>query len=310
MTKSELVLAITRRFPAVGRGLVWLWVRGEQALGRNPKEHPHWLRDQMVDILQYRVPIMAKLGNGMKVKVHLQDHVGGYIIRYGYYEPEEVALVQSLLGPGMNFIDIGAHIGQYALVGSEQVGPEGRVHAFEPDPETFSWFASNVERNHLRNVVMNQMALSSEPGVLDFYISKVNDIGSNSLREPRRFSGQVHKVECVLLDDYVRDQGIDQVHLIKMDVEGAEHSVFEGAHELLSSPNRPILMVEFEETRQKVFGYSCEKLAADLEGHGYTLFMIEDGRLIPHRLNPDLYSYNVMAVPSDRVDEVRPFMKD
>ena len=94
-----------------------------------------------------------------------------------------------------------------------------------------------------------------------------------------------------------------------MDVEGAEYAVFEGANGLLARPDHPILMVEFEETRQKAFDFSCGELAAELEGFDYALFIIEDGELIPHRPRPDLYSYNVMAMPSDRVDEVREIIR-
>lgn len=310
MNRSDPIIALAKRFPPLTRAFLWLWCRISMLLGRDILDHRHWLIDYVADLVQYRIPVMTRLGNGMKIKVHLHDHVGGKIIRFGYYEPDEVKLVQSLLGPGMTFIDIGAHVGQYVLVGSERVGETGRVHAFEPDPETYRWLRSNIERNGLRNVTTNQMALAAEPGVLKFYISKISDIGSNSLREPRRFSGQVHEVECIPLDDYVRQKGIERVHLVKMDVEGAEHAVFQGAKELLGRPDHPILMVEFEETRQKAFDFSCAQLALELEGYGYTLFIIEDGRLVPHRPRPDLYSYNVMAVPDDRLDEVREFRKD
>jgi hypothetical protein len=89
--------------------------------------------------LRGRIPVHTKLGNGMKIKVHLNDHVGGAIIRTGYYEIDTVRLIEKLLKPGMVFFDVGTHVGQYSLLASKRVGSTGEVHGFEPDPETYRW---------------------------------------------------------------------------------------------------------------------------------------------------------------------------
>lgn len=304
MNRSDPFFALARRFPALARACLWLWSRVALALGLDIAEKRSWLIDDLADLVQYRIPVVTKLRNGMSIEVHLTDHVGGAILRSGYYEPGEVSLVQKLLEPGMTFLDIGAHVGQYTLVGSERVGAAGEVHAFEPDPETFRWLCSNVERNDLGNVTTNQLALTAEPGTLQLFESAVNDVGSTSLREPRQFTGRVHDVACVPLDDYLRSHGIERVDLIKMDVEGAEISVLQGAKRILSAPDVPILIVEFEEARQRAFGFSCAALADELGKYGYALFIIEEGHLAPHQPRPGLHSYNVMAIPSERVDQV------
>src|SRR5262249_49817066 len=154
------------------------------------------------DMLQYRLPIYTQLGNGMKIKVHAHDYVGRQIIRQGYYEPEVVQLFERILKPGMVFVDVGTHVGQYTLVASRLVGPTGTVHGFEPDPQTYRWLLSNIKRNALRNVVTNRTALAANADKCRLYLSNIRDIGSNSLQEPPNFSGQACEVSCESLDQY------------------------------------------------------------------------------------------------------------
>jgi FkbM family methyltransferase len=259
----------------------------------------------MVDRLQYRLPVNVRLGNGMKIKVHANDHVGAEIIRKGYYEPEIVRLFERFLKSGMTFVDIGAHVGQYTLIASKLVGPSGQVHAFEPDPQTYAWLDSNVKRNRLGNVVTNQLALAEGPGKLEFFLSKIGDVGSNSLRPPKNFSGRSIEVRCLTLDEYLGSHGVRKVDFLKIDVEGAEVPALSGAKALLSGGERPLIIVEFEEQRQIAFKSSCARLAELLRQHGYTLYrVVGDGVEAYVPRHPDAISFNVLAVPPNRAAAV------
>jgi FkbM family methyltransferase len=306
---SAVVLGIADRFPNTTRTMLWLWTQSHRVLPVDRNVYDHWLVDALVRRLQCRIPVHTRLGNGMKIKVHLRDHVGGAIIRSGYYEARTVRLIESLLAPGMVFVDVGTHVGQYTLVASALVGSSGAVHSFEPDPATFAWFASNVRRNRLANVRANHAAVAAKAGKLKLYLSSVNDIGSNSLEKPPNFSGRVCDVDCVVLDDYLAGGGVSRVDLMKIDVEGAEGEVLAGASKLLSSADRPVLILEFEEERQVAFGRSCEELAASVCGYGYELFRLDSENLdsyVPRETSAP--SVNVLAVPSNKlrlIDDLR-----
>jgi FkbM family methyltransferase len=244
-----------------------------------------------------RVPIAAKLGNGLAMHVVWSDHVSNHILAAGYYERETVAVLERFLRPGMTFLDIGGHIGQYSLVASPLVGPTGQVHSFEPDPETFAWLRDNCRRNGLTNVRLNQVGLADRASVQTLYFSYRHDIGSNSLAQPKHFSGRSVDVTCLRLDDYVRSHGIGRVHLCKMDVEGAELAVLRGGERLFSGPQRPVLILEFEEERQRAFGASCRDLASWLGQRGYKLYTIGE-RSEPYTPGPDdPPSLNILALP-------------
>lgn len=280
-----------------------MWANTGGWFGRRPSVIvDHWLMRHLVDMLQYRLPVHTRLGNGMKIKVHAHDYVGGQIIRQGYYEPEIVRLFERILKPGMVFLDVGAHVGQYTLVASRLVGAKGAVHSFEPDPETYRWLTSNIQRNALTNVVANRIALAEKRGTLSFFLSNVRDIGSNSLRRPLNFSGRTCQVKCDTLDEYLHDRAVGGVGLLKIDVEGGEFAALNGGRCLFTATDRPAIIIEFEEERQKAFGYTCARLIELLVGFGYRLFRI--GATIEQYAprNPDLPSFNVLALPSNRSD--------
>jgi FkbM family methyltransferase len=306
MHKSDLIVGIATTVPPIGKGALWLWAKTRQLLGRNSNGEDHWLAVHVAQLLHYRVPVTTRLGNGMKIKVHAHDYIGGQILRFGYYEKEIVRLFERLLRPGMVFVDVGAHVGQYTLVASQLVGTTGQVHSFEPDPETYNWLESNIRRNRLANVFANRIALTAEPGTMRLYLSNINDIGSNSLQPPPNASGRSCDVTCTPLDNYLKEHNVSHVDLIKMDVEGAESSALAGAASLLSHKDRPPIIIEFEEERQRAFQTSCVQLAALLEGWRYRLFRISGVAITPYTpRNPEQNSFNVLAIPEDRPELIR-----
>jgi FkbM family methyltransferase len=270
-----------------------LWLHGVPAA---PEEYDAFTV-KLASEFDCRLPVSANLGNGLTIQVALGDHVSRHILRDGYYEPDTVALFDRFLKAGMVVLDIGAHIGQYSLVASRLVGDSGQVHSFEPDPDTYAWLRDNCRRNSLTNVRLNQLALSDTAETRTLYFSMTADIGANSLAEPKRFSGRKAAVRCLRLDDYLRMQSVGRVHLVKMDVEGAELAVLRGAERLFSGPMRPMLVAEFEEERQVAFGSSCRVLAEWLVQRGYQLFRI-GSELRPYTPSAaDPPSVNVLAMP-------------
>jgi FkbM family methyltransferase len=195
----------------------------------------------------------------------------------------------------MVVLDVGTSIGQYTLLASGIVGPDGRVHSFEPDPVTYQWLSGNVKRNNLQNVTTNQLALGGEPGALQLYIGSPENIGTTSLRPQYNHSGRSVSVDVVPLDSYLERAGVQRVDFIKIDVEGAESLVFKGAPKLLAK--HPTIIIEFEESNQKRFGSSCAELAQVLLNNGYKLESILDGKRVPYDAKhaAQHYTFNVLA---------------
>ena len=118
----------------------------------------------------------------------------------------------------MTVLDVGCGKGYFSLAIARMVGPTGRVIAFEPDPESFALLQKNVAANGYANVVLEQKALSNEPGSLKLYLAEEN-LGDHRIYPvgEREFV----EVEAVTLDDYLAEKG-GRVDFIKVDTQGAE----------------------------------------------------------------------------------------
>ena len=294
MTILDLIASFAARTPTLTRGALWCATRLAMGTGRKL----HWRAVQAAARVDYRAPVIAKLGNGMKCQVPWIDHAGRAIYETGWYEPDTVFAFQAILKSGDTFLDIGASFGQYTLLASKIIGDAGRVFAFEPDPVSFSWLAGNVRRNHLKNATLESIALGEQNDTLDLYVGSPENLGTTSLRKQYNFSGRSVKVPVRTLDEYCATQGITSVSAIKLDVEGAELLVLRGAERVLAS--RPTLIVEFEESNQRRFAFSCDDLQRFLTMRGYELYTIgAKGATAPYTADDarSMPSLNVLARP-------------
>ena len=139
--------------------------------------------------------------------------------------------------PGFVVIDVGAHIGIYTIKAARSVGSNGRVIAVEPHPENFRLMLQNIALNKLDNVTPVQVALSNHEGYVKLYLSNSSDKHSIVYQA----SAQCMKVPSLTLDGLLRHLDIDYVDLIKIDVEGAEMDVLEGARQTLKKSEKIVV---------------------------------------------------------------------
>lgn len=159
---------------------------------------------------------------------------------------EERSLVERLVGPGMTVVDVGANIGYFALLFYRHVGPQGRIICFEPEPANVEELKRNQRRNGLENVEVVEVAVGAQKTKVAFAKGKNGKVKkSGSLTVPQ-----------VTIDDQISEP----VDMIKIDVEGYEGAVLEGAERTISSYH-PSLLVEIhpwlstEHTYEDIFGY-------------------------------------------------------
>jgi FkbM family methyltransferase len=153
----------------------------------------------------------------------------------GHYETEKQAAIRRLVGPGMKIFDIGANAGFYTLAFSRLTGPTGRVWAFEPLPENIRNLRRHVELNGLQNVTLVDAAVAQRSGVAGFEAAADNSMGHLSERSELR-------VRTVSIDEFCADPAVAAPDLIKLDVEGAESAVLEGARRTLAR-SRPVVLL-------------------------------------------------------------------
>src|SRR5262249_36986176 len=125
--------------------------------------------------------LIVKLEPGLFSRIRGLSHVEASIIRNGLFEPETVRVFTALLSPGLTVLDVGANVGQSALLAAGRVGEAGTVHAFEPTPDVAAGLRRNVELNGFGNTVVNQLAVSDTAGEATLYFLEPGDPGENTI---------------------------------------------------------------------------------------------------------------------------------
>jgi len=228
------------------------------------------------------------------------DYMGGAEM-HGGFELAERAFVSRFLRAGMTALDIGAHHGLYTLLASKRVGPNGRVFAFEPSPRERKALRWNVGLNRCKNVVIEGLALGNEEGEGSLYVVQGHETGCNSLRPPA-LSGitWAAPVHVSSLDQWLATHKVKTVDFIKLDVEGGELSVLQGAQRLLESVPRPVILVEVQDIRTKPWGYPACEIIRYLSPKGYKWFSLTaEGAVVPLDERAETFDGNFVACPEE-----------
>ena len=157
--------------------------------------------------------------------------------------------IRPFLGDDAICVDVGANIGLYSLAFA-WLAPLGQVYAFEPSPGTFDHLRQNVENNHLGNVETFKLALGdqAEGSVhfheFPFFTAGNFAVDNDSFLTSEALGSNYFEAPATTLDAFVAEHRIDRIDLVKIDVEGAELSVLDGAKKTLSAM-QPKVVLEF-----------------------------------------------------------------
>jgi FkbM family methyltransferase len=188
-----------------------------------------------------------------------------------YYE-QELNYLRQILSPGMTFVDAGACYGIYTLAASRMVGQQGRVIAFEPASRVFRVLRKNIELNGLTNVLAYPLALTEKKGTAWLYHHP--NVGCDSLGRDHSFTDRKEETATDSLDDLLRKLSVDQVDVLKMDVQGAEELVLRGASRIVQS-RRPLIIFEIFPEGANALGLSGYGAWEFLENLGYAFFTLD-----------------------------------
>ncbi len=192
-------------------------------------------------------------------------------IAEGGYEPHVASTLDRLLGEGDVFVDVGANVGYHTFRASARVGASGRVVAVEANPENARLIAHTIESNSIENVELVPVALAAGRG----YVSFGTHVGSNGGFLPdgasTTGSGRGTIVPTLALDDL----GLDRVSVVKIDVEGAEGIVIDGATATIEQ-HRPTFVMEFsQEMTTRVSARSPQEHLGRFVEWGYSIAIID-----------------------------------
>jgi FkbM family methyltransferase len=162
------------------------------------------------------------------------------------------------------FVDIGANIGKYTVFMARKLAGKGRVLAIEPEPDNFAVLAKNIFLNRMyNNITAIDKACSDKEESAILYLQKKGS-GSHSLYRPKKCWKEI-RVRTMKLDDIVERLKIENIRLIKIDVEGAEAEVLRGAEKVLGKFHPDIIFESEKNIRQ------CSEILSPLGYHVLSL---------------------------------------
>lgn len=202
------------------------------------------------------------------VTLRLPDaSVGSY---YHGYERLTTTWLIERLHPGMVAVDVGAHLGYFALVMAKQVGPGGRVFAVEPAADNLVYLRHNVARHGATNVDVVDAAAGAVRQRRAFHLTGSSD-SHGFFDHPLTATIETVQVQEVPLDELVY-----RADVVKIDVEGAELGVLSGMARLLEQDPAPRLVVEWTPACQVRAGHHPRAVIDALEVLGYEIRVAHD----------------------------------
>jgi FkbM family methyltransferase len=223
----------------------WYWAHSDRQVGKK----------LVVDhVLKRLVPappagFETEVPGGGRLFLHHRDDIGLVVLMTGSFERAEVELARSLARVATTAIDVGANVGIFTVPLALAVATRGRVIAVEPSPENVAQLEHNIRLNELENVEVHAIALAAAPGEVELQLGADPAFHSTSTVVRSRDAAAATLVRADTLDAVWRDAGSPEVSFLKIDTEGAELDVLQGARDLLAAHRMPILLEAKERER-------------------------------------------------------------
>ena len=212
-------------------------------------------------------------------------------------EPKVTRYLLCNLKSGMTFLDVGAAVGWFTLIGAHMVGSEGKVLAYEPMPSRLELLRENVKLNGFENVSCFPFALSDKDG--EAYME-----GPGMMRVTEKRTDT--PVKTIRFDSHVRGLNLGRVDIVKIDVEGAELRLLHGMRKTIENNPRIKIVCEVHEEQMLRYGDDWAHLFEFMSKMGLTgremggriphwVFSHEERALHPSGKVPRLVSHKGMA---------------
>lgn len=184
--------------------------------------------------------------------------------------------MQSLLRPGSNFVDVGGNVGHMSFLGASLVTSSGHAHIFEPYPPNAKRIRRQAESNNLQHITLHPFALGDRDESSTLSLPQDDSHhGNATLRQPT--SEGLEVVEEVAVQtrngDGVLGPLLDNLSLVKIDVEGYELRVLKGLKSVIEQ-HRPIIVHELNSEYLADVGDSAADLCDYMKSLGYTGYLM------------------------------------
>lgn len=176
--------------------------------------------------------------DGFRMYVRPDDLAVGAVIKTGRYEPHVASVFSLYLKEGMTVVDVGANAGFFALMAAAKVGPRGKVFAVEPCQDNIKLILASAKENGFDNLEALMCGASESPGI----VALARAFSTASIA--RLAAAEEVDTEIALVLPLDRLIPLDaSVHILKIDIDGAEYLAMKGASDIVRRC-RPLIFTE------------------------------------------------------------------
>lgn len=222
-------------------------------------------------------------------------YIGRSIAHYGEFSELEIKLFKQICKKGDIVVEAGANIGTHTLALSQLVGETGKVFAFEPQRIVFQTLCANMALNSITNVYAYQTALSDRQGhvmIPDIHYDREGNFGGVEIS---KFT-EGHPVPQIKLDDLTE---IEKLDFLKIDVEGMEKEVLDGAEKLIRQ-YRPVMYIENDrKEKSEALMNKIKVLGYKIYAHNPLLYNADNFDKKSENLFGRIVSKNLLCIPEE-----------
>ncbi len=219
-----------------------------------------------------------------KLICRLKDWIPWNIYLHGSYIVEEVYERQMMHYTDQSKVifDVGANIGYYTVQFAQRTN--GLVYAFEPMNYQYDVLLKNIELNKLSNICPVQKIVSDKNGIQRIYFSGMYNTAASSMVVE---TDDYEDVPSITLDTFCDKNEIEEVDMIKIDVEGNELNVLKGLKKKLESNKVNHIFIEIVESHLNKAGTGSEEVYNFLDNYNYTGYSLKSGKPEKYKIGED-----------------------
>lgn len=242
------------------------------------------LRNRFKKESKRKEPYILKGEYGLSYQIDPNSALDDQIVKHGIIQDWIATKLGEFINESGIVLDIGANAGLLTLPFAKKHVPKGKVYAFEPDMENYKQLEKNIELNVLSNAIPQFIALQDDSSIkeIEFFHrraidgDKLTNRGLSTLEKISLHNVSSDTVQCLTIDQFVKQNKLHTVDFIKIDVEGSEYRVLKGGIDSIEK-FCPIIQYEYSPTIDKLTNSNnTNKSFSFLSELGYQQYIIQD----------------------------------
>lgn len=261
-----------------------------------------------VNQLFFKIPAIINMTDNAKLICYPNNSFGSFVVYANFPEYEVMNFINKTVENGDIVVDVGANIGSESVLAASR-GKKVKVYAFEPTKSLIPLLNENIFINDFYNrIEIIQKAVSNKNGKVRFVLeneSEINhlDISSNNKPKNNRIDHldikKTVQIDSVTLDTFIKEKSLKKIKLLKIDVEGAELLVLQGAQKALAAGKINVVLFEINKNIAD-YGYKANDIFNLLRKNKYLIYEFnQDGKMLKIQKKFELTkTVNLVAINS------------